>query len=140
MMTKKLSYFKNQAGISLIEVILVTLIVGFMGLLVANWPSSIKLNGISAHQSLAKQILSKQVEDLRAIGYTNLANGTQNISDNRMSSLPGGAGTIIISDCTTPVCANSEKVKNVQVKITWSDNNSSQQVQIDTLIAKNGLN
>lgn len=134
------SLFKNSFGVSIIEIILVVFTVGFITLFVANIPSSLKLVGNSRHESLAKEIALKNVEDLRTSGYDNLANGTSTISDSRISSLPGGSGQIIIDDCPAQaICQNGEQVKRAKVEVNWTDSGNSKNIQITTLISKGGL-
>lgn len=129
----------DQTGFSLVEILLVITIVGFIALLVSNLPYSIRLNSASNHQSIAKLIVAKQVEDLRAKTYANLANGTSAISDSRLSTLPQASGSIIISDCPIAICANGEHLKQVSVTVSWHENTYTQSAQLDTFIGEGGL-
>lgn len=134
----------NQKGFSIIELILVVVIVGFIILLVTNLPSSISLVGLGRQTSLAKEIGSKQIESIRTIPFENLANGPQPVSDSRLSLLPQGLGTITIIDCPIAVCPNPgdplfNSIKQVKVQISWKHGQESKSIEIITLISKNGL-
>jgi hypothetical protein len=131
-----------QSGASLMELILVFGAVGFLILLLGNLPSSVGLIGKSRQQSVAREIAVKQIEDKRAIQYANLAEGTENITDSRLSTLPSGNGTIVIEPCDISVCSPSEveSVKQVTVTVSWSDGPDSRQIKLKTLIGEGGLN
>lgn len=128
-----------KKGFTLIEVVLVTGIVGLMALLITNLPSSINLNSNSNYQSLAKQIASKQLEDLRLQTYENLANSTQPIQDPRLSSLPKGNGTIVVDDCSVQICTQGEQLKTVTVTINWFEKTSTTSAVFTTMIGLGGL-
>lgn len=137
---KKMTIIRHSnSGFSLVEILLVVLIVGFIALLLGNIPSSLKLTGNSNHQSLAKQIATEQMDNLRLKTYANLANGTTNISDPRLSSLLASTGTITIADCAPPTCLSNEKAKTVNVYISWNEGSKNTNIQFDTLISEGGL-
>lgn len=130
----------SQKGFSLIEVILVVLVVGAISALVTNLPSSIKLIGNERHESLAKDIGSKRIEDLRSLPFDNLINSTTQIVDSRLTSIPQGAGSILIEDCPPLTCKNSEaNIKQATVTINWVESGKNQKIKIVTLISKGGL-
>lgn len=129
----------GHRGVSLIELLLVVTTVGFLILLIGNLPNAINLVGRAQRQSLAREIASKQIEDKRAVSFTNLANGTHNVSDSRLTSLRFGVGEVVVSDCDITVCTNGEVAKVVEVIITWQES-STQTVKLSTLISEGGLN
>lgn len=129
----------TNRGFTLIEAVLIIAIIGLMALLITNLPSSINLNSNSNYQSLAKQIASKQLEDLRLQTYQNLANGQQPIIDTRLNSLPKGSGTIIIADCPAQICTNGEQLKEVTVTINWFEKTSTTSAAFTTMIGEGGL-
>ena len=130
----------NQTGFSLIEMILVVFVVIAIGALVANLPSSLKLVGSQKKESIAKDIASKKVEDLRSQAFVNLINGTTPIIDSRLSGLPSGAGNITVSDCPATVGKNSEiNIKQVDVDVTWVESGTNKNVKVTTLITQGGL-
>lgn len=129
----------DTRGISLIEILLVVVTVGFIVILAANLPSSLGLITRSKHISLAREIAAKQIEDKRTISYINLAEGTSAVSDSRLSLLPSGAGLIEIGSCSPSVCTNSEPLKHVKVTVSWMDNLKEQTITLETLIGEGGL-
>lgn len=131
-----------EGGFSLIEILLVVMIVGFITSLVLLLPSSIGLIGDSKYTSLAKDIASKQMESLRTRGYDSLLGlrgPASNISDPRVSQLPSGSATFIVSDCTPDICTNNEELLKASVTVSWQEKNQSKTVSLNTLVAKGGL-
>ncbi|MBI2020282.1 hypothetical protein HYS94_02570 [Candidatus Daviesbacteria bacterium] len=129
----------NEKGLSLIEVLLIIAIIGVTVILLANIPNAMNLITRSRHTSLAREIATKQIEDKRAVNYINLANGSSNISDSRMSQLPQGSGTILIEDCDLSVCTNSEAIKTITVTVNWLNNSKPQTLTLTTFIGQGGL-
>lgn len=133
------SSIQSQEGASLIELMLVTVMVGFMVVLIAGIPNSMVLIGKSQHLSVAKEVATKQLSAERALAYSNLNNGSTLIRDSRLSLLPSSSGSITVEDCNPAVCTNAEPVKLVTVLITWRDNAKDQSYQLQTMIASGGL-
>ena len=127
-------------GVSLVELLLIITAVGFLVLIIGNIPNSIGLIGKAGRQSIAREIASKQIEDKRAISYANLANGTVEVVDSRLVSLPFGSGQVTISDCNPIVCNNSEVAKVLEVEISWKELTDMETLKINTLISQGGLN
>jgi Tfp pilus assembly protein PilV len=139
---------KNQHGFMMMEIIAGIVIIGLIVLVINKIPQAIKLIGRSRNQSLAEQITTKAIEDLRAKTYQNLANTStpQSLADSRISSLPNGSGTYEVKDCPgisdpQPVCKSSpvEHTKYVTAKVTWTDEGKATTVEFDTLISEGGL-
>lgn len=127
-------------GFSLVEIILVVATVGFIVILMANLPNALGLIAKARHISLAKETAAKQIEDKRAVTYTNLVNGTTPITDTRISLLPQGSGIVDVADCSPQICTNSEEVKHIKVTVLWMDNQKEQTIILETFIGKGGLN
>ncbi len=132
-------FIRCQNGASLIELLLVTMAVGFMVVLIASIPNSIVLIGKSQHLSLAKEIAVKQLAAKRTQTYSNLSNGSTPIQDSRLNLLPSGTGSVTIEDCSPAVCTGSEQVKQITVAINWRDNGKDQNYQVKSMIANGGL-
>lgn len=133
---------KSEKGFSIIELLLVIMIVGFIALMVTNIPSSLRLIGKSKYESIAREIATQRIEDLRNTTYTGLANtgGAPNpITDSRLSRLPSGKGEIFIEDCPITICTNNEVIKKIIVKVSWSESGQIKDVQFTTLISQGGL-
>ena len=90
--------------------------------------------------SLAKEIVSKQVEEIRSVGYSNLADGSSTITDSRINLLPSGSGTTLIEICDITTCPGEELVKKVTIGVSWKDFGKNYNVEIVTLVAEGGLN
>ena len=131
---------KNQKGVSFIETLVVVVIIGSTVFLMAAIPNALVLISKSKHLSLAREIAVKQIEDKRAINYSNLVNDGLPISDSRLSLLPQGSGTVEVVDCDPAVCTNGEYIKQVTVSVNWLDNNKPQTVILKTLIGEGGIN
>jgi hypothetical protein len=129
----------NQLGISLIEVILMLGAVIFLVLLIGNLPLAVNLIGRANHQSIAREIVTKKIEDIRITPYSSLANGQTSIVDTRLKLLPTSTGVALIEDCPVTICTLSEDAKNVTVTVTWIENGKDQTNQIHTIVANGGL-
>lgn len=132
----------NEKGVSLVESLLVMVVVTAIVFLVANLPNAINLINKSKNLSLAKEIASKQIEDKRAISYSNLVPDPSPIpiSDTRISLLPQGSGTVLVEECDLNICKNSEQVKHVKVTVTFKENSKTQTINLETFIGEGGLN
>ena len=136
---KKTRASYNLQGFSLVELLLVIVTIGFLVVLIAGIPNSLNLVGKSRHQSLAREIAVKQIEDKRAMQYDNLVNGTTNIADSRIGLLTDGSGTILLEDCSIQVCTSGESAKKITVTVSWKDSGKTQTLILYTLVAKGGL-
>ena len=130
----------NQSGASLVELIMVFAVVGFLILLLGNLPSAIGLIGKSRYQSIAREIAAKQIEDKRATLYDNLADGTESVIDSRLSILPEGQGTILTEPCDPLICTQDEDAKQLTVTVIWREAGEDRTIRLKTLIAQGGLN
>ena len=139
----KKSYLKNafEKGFSFVEILLVIMVLGLIVTLIANLPNSITLIGSSKRYSLAKDIATKELENIRLKGYDNLGSiGTSTFSDSRLSSLASGSATLTIADCPVSICKNDETdIKQVTVTLTWREKNQTRTINLATLIAEGGL-
>lgn len=127
-------------GFTLIELILVTALIGTLVFLVASLPNSIALMGRSQRIGVAREIASKQLEEKRELKYANISYGDQNVVDSRLNLLPKGLGTVSVKDCDLLVCTQGELAKEVSVTISWKENGKDQSVTIKTLVGQEGLN
>lgn len=134
------SKLRSQHGFSLIEALLVVAIIGSVVFLIANIPNALMLIGKSRHESLAREIAVKQIEDKRTISYTNLVNDNSPISDTRLNLLPQGSGTVEVADCDSSICTQGENIKVVTVTVLWQDNEKLQTVSLTTMIGEGGIN
>ncbi len=129
---------KDQRGVSLVEVILVVALVGFIGLMIVNLPNSMKAINKSQHQGVAKEIVSKQMEVVRQAGASQ-PNGQSSFYDSSLYQLPSSQGTVEISDCPAAICTQGETLKVAKVTVLWQEEGQSQNVSSTTLITSGGL-
>ncbi len=133
---------KNEQAISLMEILLGLMITVSTVVLIANIPNSVNLIGKSSNESLAKQIVARQIETFRSQGWAGLTNTTTplpTIIDPRIQTLPSGGGEYEIIDCPVNICTNGELAKQVTVRVNWKSNNKTHLVDVITIIAKGGL-
>ncbi len=130
----------RQAGVSLIESLLVVVVIGSMVYLLASIPNALGLITRARHMSLAREIAVKQIEDKRTINYSNLVNDASPILDSRLSLLPQGQGEVTVEDCDPAICTNAEHAKQVTILVSWTDNNKAQNVTLKTIIGEGGIN
>lgn len=129
----------DEKGISLLELLTVVVMVGMIITLLANIPNALSLMSKSSHLSIVREIITKQIEDKRAIGFANLVNGSQNITDTQISKLPSGIGTIDVQDCPLSICTNGEHLKAIIVTVNWTDNSKTQSTKLNTFIGEAGI-
>ncbi|EKD62558.1 MAG: hypothetical protein ACD_52C00128G0001, partial [uncultured bacterium] len=80
------------------------------------------------------KIATKQIENLRNTDFASLP-GSGNFADSDLSQLPQGTATRTITDYQPP----STEIKDVLITVAWVENDAPKQVQMETLIYKNGL-
>ncbi len=131
---------KSERGESLIEVLLVVVILGFIVMLMSNLPNAVGLIQKSKFLGLAREIAVKQIEDQRQKNFTNLVDGSLQITDSRLSLLPSGSGTVVVEPCDIQICTNSEDVKQITVTVNWSVANTPQYTVLKTFVGQGGLN
>lgn len=135
----------SRQAFTMIELVLIVVIVGFLVMLLLNLPSSINLIGDSSKTSIAKDIASTKLENLRSLGFSNLSLASDEpFSDARLASLYLGAAIYSVEDCQNPVCSttelnNSIEIKQVTVKVTWKEKDATKEVKLSTLVAEGGL-
>ncbi len=130
----------DERGVSLIESLMVVVVIGSVVFLLSSIPNALMLIGKSRHISLAREIAVKQIEDKRAMNYVNLVNDNSPISDDRLTLLPQGNGTVEVTDCDPVVCINGEHIKQVTVTVNWQDNAKMQTINLKTMIGEGGIN
>ena len=134
----------DQRGVSLAELLLVIVAVVFLVLLLGSIPGSVNLIGRSRQQSIAREIIAREIENKRSVTYINLTPGETQINDSRLGFLPGGEGKTIISDCdpleSPAICPNGESIKQITVIVSWKTAGKDTAVKVQTLISEGGLN
>lgn len=130
----------NQKGVSLVESLLVMAVLGSIIFLISSIPNSLQLIAKARRNSLAREIAVKQIEDKRTVNYENLVSDSFEITDSRLSLLPGGKGNLTVADCDPKLCLNGEHIKEVTVTIDWTENNKNQEAVIKTMIGEGGIN
>lgn len=125
----------------MIELVLVVAAIGFLALLIGNLPSSISSINHSRHLSLARDIASKEVDFLRKETYSGLTATTDPVpfTDPALGELSQPTAVYEVTDCSSEVCTNDEKIKNIKVKISWNEQGDKKTVELATLIAEGGL-
>lgn len=132
---------QSSKGFSLVEVMLFLMIVGFIILLLVNIPSSIELIGKTRRINLAKEIVNQKIEGLRLLGFENLpGNGISTFSDARLTTLPSGAGEVVVEDCPSSACILGEtNIKQVKVSVKWKEESQDKNLNVTTLITEGGI-
>ncbi len=136
---KNNNFLNKQAGISLIEIILVIVAIGFLVMIIANLPSATAAVTRNRHISLARDIASREIENLRKQGYANLAIGSSSFVDPNLTNLNSGTGTVNIEDCPEQTCTLGELAKIITVQVKWNEQGDNKQVEVTTLISEGGI-
>lgn len=126
-------------GFSLIEIIVVLALAGFLFFILSGLPSIFKLTTSSNHLSLAKQAAERKMEEVRSEGYEALSAGTTEFTDAKIQSLPQVNASLKVEDCPLEICTNNEEVLQVTITINWSQDGQPKAFTTSTLVAKGGL-
>lgn len=129
----------KSAGFSLVEIIIGVFIVGLIVVVINQIPNAINLVTSSQDDSKIREVAARKMEDIRLLGYDNLANGTTTINDSRLNELSNVSAFSVISDCPANVCTSGEQIKQVRITISWSENGGPKTYQLVTLVGKDGL-
>jgi len=126
----------NQAGMSLIEVIVSVFV---MAAMVVLYIAALNVNAMTRrmrHENLAYHIASKKMEEIRNTPYGSLpASGS--FIDPLMSELPHSAGTI-----TVAVANPGVDIADVTVEVTWNNNapGGGRSYRLQTIVSPEGIN
>lgn len=129
----------KEKGVSLVELVLVVAAVAFLALLINNLPSALSSINRSRHASLAREVVSRQIDYLRKQSYGNLSNGSSSFTDSGLVSLPSSSASYEIEDCSPEICTNQEAVKRVRVTVGWNESGDAKTVEVTTFIGEGGL-
>lgn len=123
-------YMRTRRGFTLIEVVIATFLIGLLAVLTANILTAAPLSRHAEEKNTALVIASSKLEALRAEGYEALpASGA--FTDPALANLPGGSGTITVSQY-------NDKTKEVTVTVTWDEGETTSDVAVTTLITEIG--
>lgn len=123
----------SQTGFTLIEVVVTILLIGATLVLYNATSKIVVINKVNKYKEVALRIADEKVQTLRVAGYSSVpASGS--FSDSLISSLPGGAGALTVSDVNAGT-------KSVLVTVSWTNpqNGATQQVNLTTYIAEGGI-
>ena len=129
----------RQAGFTLIEIAFASMfVIAIVAIFLAGSGSFIHNRG-SYLQSVATQISSCEIEQLRKIPFTSIINSLiprsilSPCSDD-LPKLPTGSATETITDYQS-----DPNIKKVVITVTWKLNNVNKNLNVETLISKYGL-
>jgi prepilin-type N-terminal cleavage/methylation domain-containing protein len=128
----KLKPRQNQAGFTIIEVIVTLFIMGTILVLYQASSNTIVSTTETKNEDIALRVATTELQTLRAGGYSSLpASGT--FTDTQLTSIPSGAASMTLSDYNATT-------KQVTVTVTWADPRTSKtkNVSLTTLIANSG--
>lgn len=129
----KRNFKGGGSGYTLMEVIVALAIVLVMLVIFGGAVSTIPLTKTARNQNVAYHIAAKKIEELRNTAFASLP-GSGPFSDSALSELPGSTGTLTIVNYES-----STAIKHVTVQVSWSENATSRNVTLDTLISASGL-
>ena len=122
--------FRSHKGFSLIEVLVTIALISVvlvMHYMIVNTNAAAQS---SQYKDLALKIANHKIEDLRALGYSNLP-VSGSFADSLLASLPTGTGALAVSNYNA-------QIKQVTVTVSWTDPvQGARSVALDTLISQN---
>lgn len=130
---------RKEQGISLIEIILVGAAVIVLTLLLGSVPSAISSINRSRHNSTAREIAVRQMEQLKRQPYINLAEGVNTFTDANLDKLASASAFYEIKACSAGICTNDEDIKEVKVTVFWNEGRDPTKIELNTLIYEGGI-
>lgn len=124
-----------QKGVTLAENLVMVTSVGFLVILLSSIPNAIALVGKGKNLSLAREIVNTQIEEHKVIPFVNLINGEALLNDSRINLLPEGRGKMTTQDCSTQICPNGEKTKQLIVTVSWNESGKFVSTTLTTLVS-----
>jgi prepilin-type N-terminal cleavage/methylation domain-containing protein len=130
---------KQNRGVTFIELIIAVsvLSIGILGLyLVIIF--GIGVNREAKYLALSYEIANREIETVRNTSFTDLVNQTDGnfYSGNAdISKLPSGSGTLTIENYE-----GNDKIKEIIVKVTWQEQNTTKTTTVTTLATEGGIN
>lgn len=124
----------NQRGLSIIEVVITLFIIGVTLLLYQTTSRTVVLNRFNRYKEIGLRIADAKVQGIRTVPFASIPSSGA-FNDPLMSSIPGGSGTITVTD-------ENQRLKRVEVTVSWQNpqqGSATQQVQLTTFVAQGGL-
>ena len=133
---------KNQAGLSLIEVLISMLLISVLFVLFQSALNSVILVRQTSKEDLAYHVASKEMEALRGVSYASLTNAnsvtcTSDPGDPISQMLGQIQGSCVYS--VTSDYGGMSGVKQITVTVSWTDR-ILKQVTVQTLAGSGGIN
>lgn len=131
----------KSAGFTLVEILLsLFLILAIVSILLATSGTFVSSRKASL-QSIATKIASCEIEQLRKTAFANITTGDDvDIGapcNEDLFKLPvPSSAKRTIADYGTPP---DPDIKQVAIRVTWTENNAFQEIKLETLISENGL-
>ena len=124
--------YKNQSGVTLIEVLIAIFIIGAVLVLYQTSLNTSTLARESKNQETALLIASNKIQEVRAAGYDSVP-ATGSFADTQLASLPSGTASLTNT-------AFNATTKQVTVVVQWFDARSAttKDLTLSTLVASAG--
>lgn len=124
---------KNDAGYTLMEVLMSLAIIAIFFVLFQAAASTATLNRNVKNQELALRIAQNQIENLRSLGYAALPSSGP-VTSSLLSALSSGTANMVISQY-------NDKIKQAAVTVSWREGGtySLHNISLTTLISEGGL-
>ena len=130
-----------RSGFTLIEIALSLVFILAMIVILLTASGTFRTTRKGNLQGVATKIASRQVENLRNTAFASLPNcpsptgcSITSAEEPDLSKLPSGSATKTLDDYEA-----STKIKQVLIKVNWTENAAPQEIKIETLISENGL-
>ena len=130
-----------NSGFALIEILLALILILVIIAILFSASGTFLTTRRSNLQTIAAKIASCEIEQLRNTAFASIATGTDvDIStpcNQDISKLPAPkSAKRTITDYGSPA---DPDIKQVNIRVTWTENNASREIKMETLIAENGL-
>ena len=130
-----------RSGFTLIEIALSLVFILAMIVILLTASGTFRTTRKGNLQGVATKIASRQIENLRNTAFASLPNcpsptgcSITSAEEPDLSKLTSGSATKTLDDYEA-----STKIKQVLIKVNWTENAAPQEIKIETLISENGL-
>lgn len=121
------------SGFSLVELLIALFLITITVFIFLKATDTLGRIAKTNHQTTAFHIASRKIESLRGGSFLSIpASGT--FGDSQLSKLPQGSAYLTVSDY-----GGSNKIKQIESKVTWYEQSVAKEIKLTTLISENGL-
>lgn len=130
---------KNEQGFTAIELLISISMIGIIVPSIIGLTTTInRLNNRANDMNIINSLVENKIESLRSLGFTGLSDGTTTFTDELPASIDSPRSATYTISNPAPVEDNQD-IKQVDILITYTDQNKSQSVSYKTFVGEVGV-